>query len=237
VNLEDRSRPDEGGSETMTGSVVNTILEPYQVLPPLTEDEYAALKADIAANGVLIPIVVDQHGVIIDGHHRARIAEGLGIPYKRQVQMFASDEERHDAALGLNLKRRHLSREQMRELIAAECERTPDASDREIARRLGCSPSTVGAVRRPVSKLDTSPLSREDAEALTEAIRRRLDQGDRQCAEALAAGVPPVMLADAILQAWTKFAAGVNDAEFVNSMWRHIVAPRVQAILDGEWSA
>jgi hypothetical protein len=78
------------------------------------------------------------------------------------VQEFTSDEKRYEFALGLNLKRRHLNREQFREVIAAECERTPDASDREIARRLGCSPSTVGAVRRPVSKLDTPKVTGDD---------------------------------------------------------------------------
>jgi hypothetical protein len=59
------------------------------------------------------------------------------------------DEKRHNFALALNLKRRHVTREQFRELIAAECERTPDASDREIGRRLGCSHHTVATVRRP----------------------------------------------------------------------------------------
>ena len=48
--------------------------EPWQVMPPLTEDEYAALREDIAANGVTVPVIVDQHGVIIDGHHRQKIA-------------------------------------------------------------------------------------------------------------------------------------------------------------------
>jgi ParB-like chromosome segregation protein Spo0J len=122
---------------------------PYQLMPLLSAEELAALRDDIATNGILIPITVDQHRVIIDGHHRQHIADEFGIPCPKVVREFANDEERHEFALGLNLKRRHLNREQMRQLIAAECERTPDASDREIARRLGCSPSTVGAVRRP----------------------------------------------------------------------------------------
>jgi ParB-like chromosome segregation protein Spo0J len=212
---------------------VTADIPPYQLLPPLTGDEYAGLKADIQTNGVLVPITVDQHGVIIDGHHRGKIAAELGIPCPRQAQVFASDEERHNTALGLNLKRRHLNREQMRTLIATECERTPDASDREIARLLGCSPSTVGAVRCPVSKLDT--LSKEEAEALTEQIRRRLEQGDRECSEALAAGVPPAMLAEAILRTWAKAAEAINDAAGNDAMWRHVVSPRITAIL--RWSA
>jgi DNA-binding CsgD family transcriptional regulator len=135
---------------------------PFQVMPPFTADEYAALREDIASNGVLVPITVDQHGTIIDGHHRQQIASELGTPCPRVVQEFTDDEKRHDLAQALNLKRRHLTREQFRELIAAESKRSPDASDREIARRLGCSPSTVSAVRRPVSKLDTPKGTRDD---------------------------------------------------------------------------
>ena len=96
------------------------------------------------------------------------------------------DEKRHNFALALNLKRRHVTREQFRELIAAECERTPDASDREIGRRLGCSHHTVATVRRPVSKdtpeggkLPTPRVTREEAEALTEEIRAGLASWDR----------------------------------------------------------
>jgi hypothetical protein len=205
---------------------------PYQLLPPLSDDEYNALRESIAANGVQVPITVDQHGVVIDGHHRQHIANQLGIPCPTTVQEFSSDEERYELALALNLKRRHLNREQMRELIAAECERTPGASDREIARRLGCSPTTVGTVRRPVSKLDT-PMSRQEAEALTETIRRHLDDFDQSCVDLLRLGVPRDMVARSVLKMWAEAATQIDDAEANDAMWRGIVAPRVDAILGG----
>jgi ParB-like chromosome segregation protein Spo0J len=232
-NVKGRLLGEQAASNTTspaTGFAVDS--KPYQLLPPLTAEELAALRDDIAANGVMVPIIVDQHGVIIDGHHRQHIAAELGIPCPKVVREFATDEERREFALGLNLKRRHLTREQMRELIASECERTPDASDREIARRLGCSPSTVGAVRRPVSKLDTSPMSREEAEAWTETIRRHLAQADQEFAEALAAGVPPATVAEAILRSWAEAREQINDAEVTDAMWRHMVSPRVEAILN-----
>jgi hypothetical protein len=77
-------------------------------------------------------------------------------------------------------------------------------------------------------------LDREEAEALTEEIRRRLDEGDEACVKALKAGVPPAMLAAEILQAWNTLFDEVNDAEFTDPVWRHIVAPRIEAILDGQ---
>lgn len=148
-------------------------------MPPLSEEEYAALRNDIERNGILVPVLVDQHGRILDGHQRVKIANELGIEYPRDVREIADDNEAQDLALTLNMVRRHLNREQKRALIRAEIERTPDASDREtpdasdreIARRTASAPTTVGAVRRRVSNVDTS-LSDEDREELADAEAR-----------------------------------------------------------------
>ena len=44
---------------------------PYaDLLPPLKTSEREALAADIKANGVLHPVVIDENGNILDGHHR-----------------------------------------------------------------------------------------------------------------------------------------------------------------------
>jgi ParB-like chromosome segregation protein Spo0J len=51
--------------------------KPYQILPPLDEEEFAALKTDIAARGVLVAIEVDEDGNVIDGHHRQRAWQQL----------------------------------------------------------------------------------------------------------------------------------------------------------------
>jgi ParB-like chromosome segregation protein Spo0J len=130
-------------------------LEPHQVMPSLSDEEYAALKADIDERGVLVPVVVDQDGNILDGHHRQRIATELGIEYPTEVRQVGDEEEAREVAFMLNLARRHLTREQKRALIQAEIDHDPALSDRKIARRLRCSPSTVGAVRNGgVSNLD-----------------------------------------------------------------------------------
>ena len=49
----------------------------YQVMPPLSEEEYQALKEDIAYNGIQVPVVEDTDGNIIDGHHRVRACWGV----------------------------------------------------------------------------------------------------------------------------------------------------------------
>lgn len=108
-----------------------------QPMPDLTSDQHDALRADIKRNGVLVPIVVDQHGRVLDGHNRSAIGAELGIDVPREVRRVADDDEALDLAVALNCARRHLTREQVREVIAGELRRRPDDSDRAIARRVG----------------------------------------------------------------------------------------------------
>ena len=51
----------------------------YRLLPPLDAETYAGLKANIAINGVQVPIVRDEKGYILDGFARAKIAKELGL--------------------------------------------------------------------------------------------------------------------------------------------------------------
>lgn len=128
-----------------TGGGANTGFQP---MPPLTADEYTALRDSIAAHGVLEPVTVDQHGRIIDGHHRRRVCDELGIDCPIRVCQVADDDEAMDLAVTLNAARRQLTQAQKRDLIRAEITRRPGDSDRAIARRVGVDHKTVGAVRR-----------------------------------------------------------------------------------------
>lgn len=119
----------------------------YQVMPPLSADEYQDLYEDIKENGVLVPILVDENEVIIDGHHRSKIAAELGIPCPEEIITGKSEAEKRGMAFGLNLKRRHLNREQRRVLIAESLKADPQLSNVEHARRTGTSDKTVKTVR------------------------------------------------------------------------------------------
>ena len=151
---------------------------PFQLLPELSAEEYTALRESIAADGILVPIQVDEDGVILDGHHRHAIAAELGINCPTVVvSNLDTDTDKRTVALALNLSRRHLNREQTRQVIAASITADPHLSDREHARRCGCSPTTVGTVRKAleVSELDTS-MSRVEAEQRLARIQVWLDQ-------------------------------------------------------------
>jgi ParB-like nuclease domain len=128
-------------------------LKSYQVLPSLDEEEFAALKADIAARGVLVAIEVDEDGNVIDGHHRLRAweeltAAGTVLPEcPKVVRSGMTEPQKREHARILNAVRRQLTRDQKRDLIKQQLQETPEKSDRQIASMFGISHPTVAVVR------------------------------------------------------------------------------------------
>lgn len=96
----------------------------YQLMPPLSDDEYKALKDDIRRRGVAVPIELDEDGYILDGHHRMQAfndlrSEGHDVPqYDQIIRRGMSEAEKQDYVLALNLKRRHLDATQKAYLFA-----------------------------------------------------------------------------------------------------------------------
>jgi hypothetical protein len=84
------------------------VSSPFQLLPPLTDEERAALKADIAARGVMVAIELDENGNILDGHHRKAIAEELGIEFPSVVRTGMDEAAKREHVLKINLLRRQL---------------------------------------------------------------------------------------------------------------------------------
>lgn len=118
-----------------------TAERPYQLLPALSPDEYAALRESIATFGVLQPVVVDEHGAILDGYHRSAIASELDIGYPTVILPGLSEDQKLEQALVLNLARRHLDAEQKRKLVADL--RARGLSVRWISEQTGIPRSTV----------------------------------------------------------------------------------------------
>ena len=90
----------------------------YQLMPSLTDDEFKELKADIEKRGVLVPVEFDEDGHILDGHHRYRACQELGITnFPKITRVGFSKEEKHEHIRRLNLARRHLTITQRKSLI------------------------------------------------------------------------------------------------------------------------
>ncbi len=204
--------------------------EPYQSMPPLSDDEYDALKADIATRGVLVPIEVDETGAILDGHHRHRACTELGIDPPTVVRPGLTEAEKHEHALRLNLARRHLTQSQRRDLIRQELERDPDRSDRAIARLVGASHPTVAAVRREINEV----VNPSAPEPVTPAEQGRRAAGGRTPGVALdehLARLPTEGRVSALLDIAQGCVDASLDPEFLGPVFNHIVGPRVRAVL------
>lgn len=122
----------------------------YQLFPALEPATEAALKASILRFGILVPVTVDQHGNILDGHHRSRLARELGVECPTRTKVVAGDDEANEIARTLNMDRRHLSAEDRRRMV--EALRSEGHSYRAIAGALGVSHPTVMADVRSTGK-------------------------------------------------------------------------------------
>ena len=121
----------------------------YQVMPELTDEEYAELKADIAERGVMVPIEFDEDGNVLDGYHRLKVCTELGIKdYPKVIRAGMNEAEKLTHARKLNIARRHLNSEQKRMLIREQLKATPEQSDRQIAKALGVNHETIGTQRK-----------------------------------------------------------------------------------------
>lgn len=117
-------------------------------MPPLTAEEFEALKTDIAERGVLVPVEYDEDGNVLDGHHRVRACGELGIQtWPKIVRKGLTDDDKRAHARQLNIARRHLSQEQRRRIISDQLKETPELSNRQIANQLGVDHKTVGSAR------------------------------------------------------------------------------------------
>jgi hypothetical protein len=120
----------------------------YQVMPDLSPEDYTELKADIAKRGVQVAVEYDEEGNVLDGHHRLKICNELGITdWPKVVRVGMTEAQKREHARKLNMARRQLNREQRQELIRQQLQETPEKSDRQIAAGLGVDHKTVGSQR------------------------------------------------------------------------------------------
>lgn len=122
--------------------------------PPLSAEQFAQLRDSIKRYGVLVPVIVDQHGDVIDGRNRKQIADELHVKCPEQVQEFADDFARLACAMTANWHRRQLTKRQ-RDALVTRMRVEYKWSDRRIAQVLGVSQPTVS--RTKPGDTDESP--------------------------------------------------------------------------------
>ena len=153
------------------------INEALQLFPPLSETEYASLKADIQARGILIPIEVDQAGNVVDGFHRIRVARELGIEPPLIVRTFTNEQERLAHIIALNLKRRHLDPVTWGEMFMRYAEARGIRVG--IQGRQDEKTDTVSVLATELGVNERTARRRLAAARLPEALREQVRSGER----------------------------------------------------------
>jgi len=84
-----------------------------QLVPVLSDEEYTRLKESIASVGLYEPIVINQDGVILDGHHRFKVVKELGWSRVNvESKHFETKNDEEIYVIETNIIRRHLNQAQ-----------------------------------------------------------------------------------------------------------------------------
>jgi hypothetical protein len=152
-----------------------------ELFPLISPAEIKELGDDIRARGLLHPIVLwrDADGYsLLDGRNRLDAMEAADIEVPAGVEAMLAEmsvtireapTDPYDYVISANVRRRHLTAEQKRDLIAELLKRRPDKSDRQIGKQVGASPSTVGDERK-----------KQEESGLLSKLDRRIDARGRQ---------------------------------------------------------
>jgi hypothetical protein len=156
---------------------------PYSNLFPwMDDDAFEELKADVAKNGVLEPVVFIGKQ-ILDGRNRYMAARALGIEYPRV-------EYRGDDPLGyvvsLNLKRRHLSEGQRADAAAKIANQK--AGDNQHSGGGANLPDLLGEAPRPNITIREAAKMLNVSERSVKAARKVREDGSPSLVAAVEKG-------------------------------------------------
>ena len=143
-----------------------TTLEPHPyslLIPEATDEEFQALKSDIAENGLQERIALYQ-GKILDGRHRYRACIELEIePDLMPLDDDLTDKKAMSLVISMNVKRRHLTAGQ-KAMIAAEMVTERHGGDRKSDQ---------------VANLQLDPITREEAANMMSVSPRSVDHASK----------------------------------------------------------
>ena len=157
----------------MTTTATEYKLHPAaNLFEPMTPEEYAGFKADIAENGQRVKIVLWQ-GQLIDGRHRLQACNELGR--EPLFEELAEDADPWAYVISSNLHRRHLTTSQ-RAMIANKLAKLKHGSNQHKEDAHKCASSqteaakALGVSRRSVQK--ARAVTERGSEAVASAVTR-----------------------------------------------------------------
>ena len=227
------------------------------LFPMVAPEERKALGTDIKIRGLVSPIAITAHmrsdGTwkyqLLDGRNRLEAMEYAGIEFTLVLEdgkckiksdmdylkeggfypeaIVVPEEEALAYVISVNMRRRHLTCEQRRDVIAKLIEAQPVKSDRQIAEQIKASPSTVGKVRKElehagaVSKLHT----RTDSKGRKQPAHKLVTGKNHTVDDLIADPIESVTPADI-----TKSAAWVAPADTVSTTTADIMSVETVSI-------
>lgn len=137
-----------------------------QLFAALDPSTLAGLRDSIKRLGVLVPVAKDQHGHILDGHHRVQVATELGVTYRVDVIQVSDEAQAEEIRRTLNVDRRQLTGDDLKRHIVVLAQlREPSGigalSQREIADRAGVDVAHVNRVLKDAEVLTSQHLPDE----------------------------------------------------------------------------
>jgi ParB-like chromosome segregation protein Spo0J len=142
-------------SRSQPQSTAPTEPHPFALLFPLvTGETFDGVVASIKERGFLIAFPIHTYqDKVLDGWTRFRAAKEAGVE-PVYVPFDGDDAAALAFVCAANGPRRHLTQEQKREVVGNILKQDPKLADRQIARMVGASPTTVGTVRSELEATD-----------------------------------------------------------------------------------
>jgi ParB-like chromosome segregation protein Spo0J len=160
-------------------------------VPKLTEQEYNELMQSMKDYGQLSPILVNQDGVVLDGHHRFRICHELGLEPQYKVMIFKDEVDERVFVTKSNLsgKGRHLNKFRRTELalrLKPDLKEIAKKRQEELGRTHGKGKGkdplvrnqTKGRVDEEIAKM--ANVSRDTVKKVEKILEYLMEEGETQ---------------------------------------------------------
>jgi hypothetical protein len=209
------------------------------IFPLMEGGEFAALVEDVRVHGLIEPIVLYE-GMILDGRNRYRACHEAGVePQFCEARGLGSDAEAVAFVISANVHRRHLTREQCRDLIAKFLKAEPTKSKLVIAKTVKADDKTVASVRRNLEARSEIPNveRRTDSKGRAQPAKKPKAARPRFNAENYAFVIRCHLegLADLLDESPEQFDAVLDhllgDADVIDALTKLALNPKVQAVV------
>ncbi len=80
-----------------------------RIVPKLSDQEFQSLKESIKNSGLHVPLTINQNGILLDGHHRYKACQELGLTPDVQEKCFNDPLQEKLFVIDVNLERRQLN--------------------------------------------------------------------------------------------------------------------------------